>query len=161
LLAITDISQRIWTASTGDDLGLITRRLKAATASDAVISRSSNLDEAIQFRNPSDLPEIVHACETLVEHLKNMRGSVWLFATKLWISFTPSWNKAWKTKESVMTELIENSRRRFATAGGAEREATCAMDQIFKRDDAAEMKGKQQASHREMIDETFAYIVGE
>ena len=72
----------------------------------------------------------------------------------------PSWNKAWRIKESVMLQLIETSRQRFATVGGADRDATCAMDQIFKREALAEIKGKQ-ASHREMIDETFAYIVGE
>jgi hypothetical protein len=151
-------SCRIWTAATGDDLGIISRRIKAAAAT-GDIAQNGNKDEAVKFRKPDDLPEIVNACGVLVEHLKNMRGSIWLFGRKIWVSMTPSWNKAWKIKESVMIQLIENSQKKFATAGGGSREATCAMDQVLKRDAQAEVKGAQ-ASHREMIDETFAYIVG-
>ena len=143
---------RIWTASTGDNLGLITRRITAAAATGG-ISNTQNQDEAVKFSNPSDLPEIVDACETLVEFLKSMRGSVWLSATKLWARMTPSWNRAWRTKETVILRLIENSRSRFG-------EAQCAMDEVFKRSAQFEVKGRSSSSHREMIDETFAYIVG-
>ena len=104
---------RVWTAATGDDLGLITRRIKAAATGDMDTGKQ---DEAVKFRNPSDLPEIVDACEILVEFLKSMRGSVWLAATKFWIRMTPSWNRAWRTKEAVMLQLIENSRSRFGEA---------------------------------------------
>ena len=142
---------RIWTAATGDDLGLITRRIKAAAATD--VSDAGNKDQAVDFRNPADLPEIVHACETLVEFLKSMRGSVWLAATKAWIRMTPSWKRAWQIKEDVMLQLIENSRNKFG-------EAQCAMDEVFKRSAQFGAKGRNSSSPREMIDETFAYIVG-
>ena len=144
--------KRIWTAATGDNLGLITRRLKAASAT-GDISDTGNQDEAANFRIPSDLPEIVDACETLVEFLKSMRSSVWLSATKLWIRMTPSWKRAWRTKEEVILQLLENSRSRFG-------EAQCAMDEVFKRSAQFGAKGRSSSSHREMIDETFAYIVG-
>ena len=143
---------RIWSAATGDDLGLITRRIEAAAATGDIVNTGIQ-DEAVKFRNPSELPEIVDACETLVEYLKNMRGSVWLAATKLWIRMTPSWNRAWRTKEAVILRLIETSRSRFG-------EAKCAMDEVFKRSAQFGAKGRSSSSHREMIDETFAYIVG-
>ena len=142
---------RIWTAATSDDLGLITRRIKAAAATGDM--DTGEQDKAVKFRNPSDLPEIVDACEILVEFLKSMRGSVWLAATKFWIRMTPSWNRAWRTKEAVMLQLIENSRSRLG-------EAQCAMDEVFKRSAQFGAKGRGSSSHREMIDETFAYIVG-
>lgn len=83
-----------------------------------------------------------------------MRGSVWLAATKLWVWATPSWNRAWHTKETVMLQLIENSRNKVG-------EAQCAMDEVFKRSSLLGSKGRNSSSHREMIDETFSYIVGE
>ena len=110
-------------------------------------------EKAVVFADPDDLPEIVGACETLVEHLKNMRGSVWLLATKLWTWMTPSWNRAWKTKETVMHRLIETSLSRVG-------ESQCGMDEVFKRSAMFESKGRKASSHREMIDETFSYIVG-
>ena len=81
--------QRIWAAATGDNLGLVTRRLKAASATDDT-SDTGNQEEAVKFRVPTDLPEIVDACETLIEFLKSMQSSVWLSATKLWSRTTPS-----------------------------------------------------------------------
>ena len=39
-------------------------------------------------------------------------------------------------------------------------EAQCAMDEVFKRSAHFGAKGRNSSSHREMIDETFAYIVG-
>lgn len=149
---------RIWTAATGDDLGLTTSRIKAAEGT-GKIADTSDLDDVVEFHKPHDLPLIADACETLVNYLKTGSGSVWLKATKIWISMMPSWNKAWKTKESAMIQLIETSRQRFASAGGGDRDATCALDEIFKREAQAELKGKH-SSHREMIDETFAYIIG-
>lgn len=110
-------------------------------------------DRAMGFPNPTDLPAIVAACEMLVEFLKSMRGSVWLAATKAWIRMTPSWRKAWRTKEEVMLQLIETSHRKQG-------EAQCAMDEVFKRSAQFGAKGRNSSSHREMIDETFAYIVG-
>lgn len=151
-LPCANLYKRIWTAATGDDLGLITRRIKAAASTDN-IANMNNKEEAVKFYNPSDLPEIVDACETLVEHLKNMRGSVWLQATKIWVWMTPSWKKAWAIKEDVILRLVETSRNKFG-------EAQCAMDEVFKRSSQFEAKGRQSSSHREMIDETFAYIVG-
>lgn len=142
----------IWTAATGDDLGLMTRRIHAAVATEDK-SDTAKQDEALEFPDPTDLPEIVDACETLVEFLKSMRGSVWLAATKFWIRMTPSWKRAWQTKEAVILRLIETSRSRFG-------EAQCAMDEVFKRSADFGAKGRSSSSHREMIDETFAYIVG-
>ena len=66
---------------------------------------------------------------------------------------TPSWKRAWRTKEEVVLQLLENSRSRFG-------EAQCAMDEVFKRSAQFGVKGRSSSSHREMIDETFAYIVG-
>ncbi|KAJ9485207.1 hypothetical protein VN97_g8148 [Penicillium thymicola] len=148
----------IWTAATGDDLGLITRRIEAAEKTPH-IDDFGDKDEAAQLSSPNHLPSIVEVCHTLVEHLQNMRGSVWLTATKIWISFLPSWKKAWQIKESVMMQLIQTSRSRFASSSDVQHEATCAMDEIFKREARAEAKG-QASTVREMIDETFAYIVG-
>ncbi|MCJ1381387.1 hypothetical protein MMC17_004497 [Xylographa soralifera] len=143
---------RIWTAATGNDLGLITRRIKAAAAN-GDMADTDNQDTAVKFRGPHDLPEIVDACETLVQILKSMRGSVRLAATKFWIRMTLTWNRAWRTKETVMLQLIEKSRSRFG-------EAQCAMDKVFKRSAQFEARGRSSSSHREMIDETIAYIVG-
>lgn len=153
------IITRIWTAATGDDLGLITRRIEAADKTPHM-DDIGDKDEAAQLSSPNHLPAIVEVCHTLVEHLKNMRGSVWLTATKIWISFLPSWKKAWQIKESVMMQLIETSRGRFASSSDVQHEATCAMDEIFKREARAEAKGRASTA-REMIDETFAYIVGQ
>ena len=132
-------------------MGLITRRIKAVETGS--VSQNHNLDNEVKFPGPTDLPEIVDACETLVQHLKNMRGSVWLLATKIWTWMTPSWNRAWRIKENVMLRLIENSRQRFG-------ESQCAMDEVFKRNAYIGDKGRSSMSHREMIDETFTYIVG-
>lgn len=143
---------RIWTAATSDDLGLITRRIRAVVETNNA-TKGENPEEAITFEVPYDIPEIVHACEALVEHLKNMRGSLWLLATKLLAWMTPSWNRAWRTKEAVMLRLVETSRQRFG-------ESQCAMDEVFKRSALLGSKGRSHSSHREMIDETFAYIVG-
>ncbi|OTB00233.1 hypothetical protein M426DRAFT_268158 [Hypoxylon sp. CI-4A] len=143
---------RIWSASTGDDLGLINRRIKAATAiKDAESAKGQ--EKEVRFQNPTDLPEIVDACEVLVEHLKNIRGSVWLAATRLWIWMTPSWNKAWRIKEEVMLKLVEESSAKFG-------KAECAMDEVIKRSNLLGSKGRNSSSRREMIDETFTYIVG-
>ncbi|KAI1145524.1 cytochrome P450 [Nemania diffusa] len=143
----------IWTAATGDDLGLITRRIKAAKSPSN--ERRPEISEKVAvFPNPSDLPEIVDACETLVEHLKNMRSSPWLAATKLWVWQTWSWKNAWKTKEETMLQLIERSKAKFG-------ESQCAMDEVIKRSALVGSKeGRTSSSHREMIDETFSYIVG-
>ncbi|KAJ5206335.1 cytochrome P450 [Penicillium cf. griseofulvum] len=75
----------------------------------------------------------------------------------MWISFLPSWKKAWQTKETVIMQLIEASRSRFISNSDVQNEATCAMDEIFKREARAEAKGRE-STVREMIDETFAYI---
>ena len=143
---------RIWTAATGDSLGLITQRIKAATAT-GDIADTGNQDEKVKFPNTANLLEIVDACETLVEYLKNIRKSMWLSATKLSVWVTPSWNRAWRTKETVILRLIETSRSRFG-------EAQCAMNEVFKQSTQFGAKGRSSSSHREMIDETFAYIVG-
>ncbi|KAM7214800.1 Cytochrome P450 [Rhypophila decipiens] len=141
----------IWSAATGDDLGLITRRIKAAAIN---VQVPDNPQKTAIFQNPTDLPEIVDACEVLVEHLKNMRSSPWLAATKLYVWQTASWKKAWKIKEDTMIELIENSKAKFG-------EAQCAMDEVIKRSaNVGSKEGRTSSSHREMIDETFAYIVG-
>ncbi|KAI0469937.1 cytochrome P450 [Xylariaceae sp. FL0804] len=141
----------IWTAATGDDLGLIRRRTKAALDGATFMPGS---DGVATFRNPTDLPAIVDACETLVEHLKDMRNSLWLAATRIRVWMTPSWKKAWKIKEDTMTELIESSQAKFG-------EAQCAMDEVIKRSALLGSKeGRASSSYREMIDETFAYIVG-
>ncbi|KAI1412826.1 cytochrome P450 [Hypoxylon sp. FL1857] len=150
--ACTLIRSQIWSASTGDDLGLITRRIKAAAATSNAVNDESR-DKAVKFQGPTDLPEIVDACEVLVEHLKNMRGSVWLAATKLWVWMTPSWKKAWNIKEEVMIKLVEESSSKFG-------EAQCAMDEVIKRSNLLGSKGRKSSSHREMVDETFSYIVG-
>ncbi len=110
---------------TGDDLGLITRRIKAAETTSNP-EETLFQDKALVFHSPSDTPEIVHACETLIEHLKNMRGSMWLAASNLFVWLKPSWRKAWQTKEDVMFELVENSRRKLG-------KAQCAMDEVMKR----------------------------
>lgn len=117
------------------------------------IASSSARDEAVSFKGPDHLPEIVEACEVLVEHLKNMRSSVWLWATKQWTRMTPSWTWAWRTKERVMMRLVEESRRRIG-------ESQCAMDEVFARSAQLGVSGRNSSSYREMIDETFAYIVG-
>ncbi|KAL9112789.1 MAG: hypothetical protein Q9227_003092 [Pyrenula ochraceoflavens] len=142
----------IWTAATGDDLGLITSRTDAAAATPKPAITGSQ-DDAVKFDGPAHLPEVVEACEVLVEHLKNMRSSVWLWATKQWIKMTPSWRWAWRTKERVILQLIENSQRRVG-------ESQCAMDEVFARSAQLGATGRSSSSHREMIDETFAYIVG-
>ena len=96
--------QRIWTAATGDNLGLITRRLKAASTTDD-ISDTGNQDEAVEFRIPSDMPEIVDACETLVEFLKSMRSSVWLSATQ-----------ALDSNDAIVEKSLAHQRRGSPTA---------------------------------------------
>jgi hypothetical protein len=58
-----------------------------------------------------------------------------------------------------MSNLVEASRNKFATGNEANGEATCAMDQVYKRIALAEIKGKS-ISHQGMIDEAFVYIVG-
>lgn len=128
----------------------MTRRIDAAVATEE-ISDTGKQDEALEFPNTTELPEIVGACETLFEYLKSMRGSVWLAATKFWIRMTPSWKRAWQIKEAVILQLIETSRSRFG-------EAQCAMDEVFKRSAQFGANGRNSSSHREMIDETFAYI---
>ena len=54
---------RIWTAATGDDLGLTTRRIKAAEAIGEIADEDSS-DDAVEFDKPNDLPAIVDACHT-------------------------------------------------------------------------------------------------
>lgn len=147
----SDTPHRIWTAATGEDLGLITRRIKAAASQ---VTVPTSRDHAAIFQNPSDLPDIVDACEVLVEHLKNMRSSPWLAATKLYVWQTKSWKKAWGIKENTMAQLIERSKAKFG-------ESRCAMDEVLKRSTLVGSKaGHASSSHREMIDETFSYIVG-
>ncbi|KAM7202687.1 Cytochrome P450 [Rhypophila sp. PSN 637] len=141
----------IWSAATGDGLGLITRRIKAATAN---VQIPHDPQRAAIFQNPTDLPEIDDACEVLVEHLNNMRSSPWLAATKIYVWQTASWKKAWKIKEDTMIELIENSKAKFG-------ETQCAMDEVIKCSaKVGSNEGRTSFSHRETIDETFAYIVG-
>ena len=74
---------------TGDDLGLITRRIKAAETTSSP-EETLFQDKALEFHSPSDTSEIVHACETLVEHLKNMQCFMWLAASKLFVWLKPS-----------------------------------------------------------------------
>lgn len=112
---------------------------------------SSN--KAVAFKGPAHLPEIVEACEVLVEHLKDMRSSIWFWAAKQRIQMTPSWRWAWRTKERVMMQLVEQSRQRTG-------ESRCAMDEVFARSARFGESGRTSSSFREMIDETFAYIVG-
>ncbi|KAI5853649.1 cytochrome P450 [Durotheca rogersii] len=113
----------------GDDLGLITRRIEAASTG-KILDRGGQ-DEAVRFRNPTDLPEIMEACEILIEHLKSIRGSIWLAATRLRVWMTPSWKRAWAIKEEAILTLVESSQSR-----------------------------RMSSSHREMVDETFTYIAG-
>ncbi|RAL09578.1 cytochrome P450 [Aspergillus homomorphus CBS 101889] len=169
--AVTMASQFLNTVSastihrhTGNLVRLWATKVRLANGRPVEVSddiKQVTFDMAAYVAESHDLPDIVHACHILVEHLKNMRGSVWLSATKLWISFLPSWKEAWRVKESAMMRLIENSRGKFASSGRdtTQREVRCAMDEIFQREARAEAKGWQ-TSHREMIDETFAYIVG-
>lgn len=83
-----------------------------------------------------------------------MRSSPWLAATKFYVWQTRSWKKAWKTKEDTMLQIIETSKAKFG-------EARCAIDEVVNRSTLVGSKeGRASSSHREMIDETFAYIVG-
>lgn len=153
-----DFLSRIWTAATGDDFGLTTSRTTAAKETPTAAT-AGHPDAAVKFRTPEKVPAIVDAYETRVEFLKSMQGSVWLTGTRLWVSMLPSWKKAWIAKEAVMLQLIDNSRKRFASAASAESETTCAMNQGFKRKALPETKGVK-LSTRQMIDETLEYIVG-
>ena len=60
MLMMLTSSNRIWTAATGDDLGLITRRIRTAAAT-ADIADDGNQDKTVEFPNPPDIPAIVDA----------------------------------------------------------------------------------------------------
>ena len=52
-----------------------------------------------------------------------------------------------------MFGLVENSRRKLG-------KAQCVMDEVMKRSALLGPRGRTLFSHRESINETFAYIVG-
>lgn len=150
----------VWAILVGKPMGIVQDQMELLESSNTVyLPEYSSEPVTFPTRDP---PPIATACRKLIDAVDPFLMSPapelqrWLF------TLTPSFRKAQAVKASAMAQILEASRKKYATATNpAEIKPQCAIDDVFSR--SMQLKPSpenlQAMSDDHLEDEMFMFLV--